>query len=92
MEFYKTENVDSPKDYVTMITRIRKITVIGIGLVMFQQTCGVNSVIFYMEWIFYDLCAVNELTTKVQNLATVISIVQVCHLPNIISISALSLK
>lgn len=85
MEFYKTECVDPPTDYITMIKRIRKITIIGIGLMVFQQTCGVNSVIFHMEWVFHDFCTTNELTSKAQNFVIGISIVQVSHLPHIIS-------
>lgn len=95
MGFYKTEDVDPPMDYTTMIRRIRKITIIGIGLVVFQQTCGVNSVIFHMEWVFHDLCTTNELTFKAQHFVIVISVVQVSHLSyiiyGIISISNLSI-
>lgn len=58
--------------------RVRRMLVAGTGLVAFQQLCGVTSVIFRMEEVFYQLInSGNDLAVKAQTFAIVLSLTQV---------------
>jgi len=54
-----------------------RILIIGVGLVVFQQLCGMNPLIFHMEEIFNDLSSTDILCVNVQAIPILIALIQV---------------
>jgi len=54
--------------------------IIGVGLVMFQQLCGVSLCIFHMEHIFKEFGSIDDTSIKTRIIVMGVSLAQVSRL------------
>lgn len=59
---------------------IRRMSIIGVGLVAFQQLCGANVLMFHAEELIGGFIATEVPSEKVQTLTVVMYTTQVMHL------------
>lgn len=80
MQIYETGNCESTIAREPLKRRVRRILVVELGLVVFQQLNGASSLLFHMETIFDGLEVMDR--GKVQIIVIVIVAIQVRDLRN----------